>query len=158
MTPYNVNWDRWCRTSIIKHFDAGKGDTVLFVEGFARPSDLDTQPDHLELRIDGPYTRENANDQWRVYFEVNVLIFVNERPEAAYRPHELTARVTGLFTQNILVRRYGTGPDDDQGLLGCLTLVPRLNERIQTSYFGKIRPDTGIIQATVEGHYHIFLD
>jgi hypothetical protein len=154
---YNVDWERWCKSSILQHFDNGKGDTEIYVEGFPRATD--TLADYLELRVDGPYTRENANDQWRLYFEVNLLVVVKINPEAdAFRINRLTGRVSGLFTTIIEVKKYGNGVGDDGSLIGCLSLVPRNGERIQTSHFGKIRPDTDILQASVEGHYHIYFD
>jgi hypothetical protein len=33
----------------------------------------------------------------------------------------------------------------------------RGKERIQVSHFGKIEPNTPLLQATVEGHYEMFL-
>lgn len=157
MIAYDDNWERWCKASILKHFDAGKGDTSVFVEGFT----LDTNElsDYLEVRVDGPYTREQVKEQWRLYFEVNILVVVKINPSAdAYRINRLTGRATGLFIDGICVYKYGNGPDDDGSLIGHLSLVPRANERIQVSHFGKIRPDTEILQASVEGHYHIYFD
>lgn len=156
MIPFNQNWGLWCKKSLNKHFDEGKGDTHLFVEGF--PRDTDSLMDYLELRIDGPYIRENANDHWRLYFEVNVLVVVKENHEDAYRIDRLAGRVADLFKPSIEVFKYGDLPDDEGTFFGFLTLMPRQQERVQTSYFGKIRPDTDIYQMSVEGHYNIYLD
>lgn len=157
MVPYNQNWERWCKIAFIKHFDDGKGDTYFFAEGFPRATE--DKSDYVELRLDGPYSREDAHKQWRLYYELNLLVVV--RPDAkgdAYRINRLTGRFSELFTDNILVHKEGDTVDDDGTLLGYLRLVPRLQERIQVSHFGQIRPDTHILQATVEGHYAIYLD
>lgn len=156
MIPFNENWALWCKKSIIKHFDDNKGDTTLFVEGFKR--DTDNLMDYLELRIDGPNIHENANDQWRLLFEVNVLVVMKENHEDAYRIDRLSGRVSELFVPSIDVFKYGDQPDDEGTFFGCLILVPRLQERIQVTNFGKIRPDTSILQTSVEGHYNIYLD
>lgn len=159
MKLFNENWERWCRISIIKHFVAGVTVdelTKYFIEGFERATD--SEPHYVEIRIDGPYIKEHLKNQWRLYFEVNILCVAQEDYEDAYMINRLTGRVGSLFNDNIHVRRYGTGPEDDLGEVGCLMLVPRAAEKVQTSYFGKIRPDTRIIQASVEGHYQIFLD
>lgn len=156
MITHDPNWNRWCAISIAKTFQSLDAILPVFVEGFER--DTEKLPEFLELRIDGPYISEHARQQWRLYFEVNVLIVVQEENSNAWRLTELTGHVTNKFTDAIQVLRYGTGPDDDQGILGCLDLVKLPDGKIKTSNFGKIRPDARIEQATVEGHYQIFLD
>lgn len=155
---FSKHWERWCKISIAKYFDSKKQSTYLFVEGFERQTE--GLREYFELRMDGPNIRQLAKEQWRLYFEVNVLITVQQTNTNAWRPTELTGIIQEAFAQNILVKRYGTGPDDDQGLLGCLTLViPRAGgEKVQTSDFGMINPAQRIMQATVEGHYEIHLD
>lgn len=153
---YNENWERWCKISIAKHFDAGRGDTQCFVEGFTR--DTQELADYIEVRVDGPYTTETSKDKFRLYFEVNILVVV-KKGQDAYRINRLTGRINGIFLDCIEVRRYGNGPEDDLTVLGCLKLlIPFGNERLQTSHFGQIRPDTEIVEATVEGHYELRID
>lgn len=160
MMDYNPNWERWCKISIAKHFEywAEENDVFFFIEGFER--DTEGKLEHFELRMDGPNIRETAKGQWRLMFEINMLISCQEKSKNSWRPQELTGIVSSIFMNNILVKKYGTGPDDDQAHLGCLSLImPRAGgERVQTSHFGKINPTSGIIQATVEGHYDIHLD
>lgn len=156
MKPFNTNWERWCRVSIEKHFRLGvELFTNVFIEGFER--DTESLADYIEIRIDGPYIRENLKDQWRLYFEVNILCVAQENNDDSYRLNRITGQVCSLF-ENILVRRYGQSEEDDEQEIGCLILTPRGNERIQTSYFGKINPANRILQASVEGHYHIHFD
>jgi len=155
MTNFDENWDRWCKISFLKHFEDGKGDTSVYAEGFTR--DTDHTMDYLELRVDGPDTQELSKGKWRLYFEVNVLC-VAKMTEDAYRINRLTGRVSKLFTDCIHVRKHGIDAVDDETVIGCLRLVPLLRERVRTTHFGRIRPDTEIIQASVEGHYEIFFD
>lgn len=156
MQPYNEHWERWCRISIEKHFQRGvELFTNFFIEGFER--DTEALQDYIEIRVDGPYIRENANDQWRLYFEVNILCVAQENNEDVYRLNRLTGRVGSLF-ENILVYKYGQSVEDDERQIGCLRITPRAGEKIQTSFFGKINPATRILQASVEGHYNIFFD
>lgn len=156
MKPFNENWERWCRISIEKYFKTGVEPlTEVYIEGFER--DTESLQHFIEIRVDGPYIRENLKDQWRLYFEVNILCSAQQNDEDAFILHRITGRVGSLF-ENILVRRYGQSEEDDEQEIGCLTLVPRGNEKIQTSYFGKINPATRIEQASVEGHYQIFFD
>lgn len=164
MMDFNQNWERWCKISIIKHFEKGispeQGNaegSYFFVEGFAR--DTEGRSDWVEFRLDGPYIKQPVRNQFRLYFELNLLVVVQEGNEDAFRINKLTGLVSSLFLDCVEVKRYGVGPEDDDTLLGCLCLVPRpSNERIQVSHFGKINPSVGIYQASVEGHYQILLD
>jgi hypothetical protein len=158
MASFNPNWERWCKISINKHFDEGKGDTECFIEGFAR--DTDRLQDYFEIRFDGPNIRETTKDKWHLVFEVNVLVVAKIDPSDVYRINRLTGRVQQLFNECIIVRRWGEGPQDDQTVLGYLNLrQPKFaNEKVQVSHFGQINPTTDILQASVEGHYEIRID
>lgn len=159
MRDFNANWERWCKIALVEHFKAGiTSPTKFYVEGFAR--DTEGESEYVEFRLDGPYVRESAHGQWRLYFELNLLVVVQESNEDAYRINRITGIVSNLF--NDCVDVYKKGPDsagvDDTLLLGCLCLVPGRNERIQVSHFGKINPAVGIFQASVEGHYQLKVD
>ncbi len=158
MIAFSSEWERWAKISIIKHFQAISGLAAIqfFVEGFER--DTEAQQEYIEIRIDGPNIKEFTKNCWRLFFEVNILIAVQENNENAYRGSELTGRVSSLFNECIMVKKYGTGAGDDQTHLSTLIRVNIGNEKIQVSHFGKIQPNTRLIMATVEGHYDMFLD
>jgi hypothetical protein len=158
MADYNENWERWVNVSVNKHFAENKGDTECFIEGFTR--NTQQLEDYIEIRIDGPDVRETSRGKWKLYFEINILVVVKTTHKDVYRIKRLTGRLVPLFLDCIEVRRWGNGPEDDQTLLGCLKLIvpEQPKEKVQVAYFGKIRPDTDILQSTVEGHYVLYID
>lgn len=157
MKEYDPDWSRWCIASIILNFKNTIGDVPFFVEGMARQTEH--LAEYFELRIDGPYVRESAKEQWRLYFEVNVLVVTNmDLMTSIYRHDELKGLASKSFTNNIEVKRHGERPVDDGTRLGFLRRRSRGQERIQISEFGQIRPDVRLKQATVEGHYDIYID
>lgn len=159
MAEFNPNWERWCIVSLNKHFESGKGvDTKCYIEGMVR--DTAREPDYFEIRVDGPNGRETSKDKWHFVYEVNILLVVKLDPKDLYRINRLSGRIQSLFHDNIMVRRWGDRPEDDQTVLGYLTLrQPKFSgERVQVSKFGRINPSTEILQTTVEGHYEIRID
>jgi len=153
---FDTNWERWCKISIIKHFDDGKGDTKCFVEGFTRATQNDD--DFFEVRIDGPELTQPTKGKWKLTFVVDILVVVKTGQDR-YRINRLTGRITELFLDCIEVRRWGDGSEDDQTVLGCLKLVPHSgNEPVRVTHFGKVKPDTEILQASVEGTFEIKID
>jgi len=83
MVNFNVNWDRWIKSSVAKHFNdesligINENQTVLFIEGFER--NTDGKKDWIEFRLDGPYYEETTKGHWKIEIEVNILVVVNER-------------------------------------------------------------------------------
>lgn len=157
MMPYNADWGRWCVAALLKSFKAAAGTTPFFVEGMVRQ----TEPlgNYFEFRVDGPYVREHANDHWQLYFEVNILVVTQMDLHSSIYDHEaLKGLATTMFLDNIEVRKIGDKPVDDGSHVSFLRRRSRGQERIQVSEFGQIRPDVRIRQATVEGHYDIYID
>lgn len=153
----NKNWPRWIFASVSKHFDAEKQGLHMFVEGEHR--DTRDKLDFLEFRLDGPYITEVSKGYFRLYIEVNILVQSTKNQTNIHRIHENVGIAAAAFWNGIKVFKYGNGVDDDQSYLGCLQLVTdaRGKERIQISHFGQIEPKTRVLQATVEGHYEMFL-
>lgn len=153
----NKNWPRWIFASVSKHFDAEKNGLKLFIEGQHR--DTREDKDFLEFRLDGPYITEVSHNYFRLYIEVNVLVQSTKDQTSYHRIHENVGIAAAAFWNGIKVFKYGDGVGDDDSYLGCLRLVTdaRGKERIQISHFGQIEPKTRLLQATVEGHYEMFL-
>jgi len=157
MSNYNPNWVRWVTISYAKHVDLLRENTPFYLEGFSPdPNDIYDAKSYFELRIDGPYTQEMAKRQWDLFFEINVLIVMHLDDKDSYGLERLIGIVNKFFKdEKVMVRKYGTGPEDDQELLGFLHVRP---EQVKTSKFGRIRPDMRMLQASVEGHYDLYLD
>lgn len=153
---FDPNWVRWIKASFAKHFDTNKDDTFLHVEGFERATE--GKSDWLELRMDGPYLKEHTKGEWLLETEFNILICVMMNASNAYRMETLTGRVAGICEKCIPVYKYGDTDADDQSLLGYCTLQPREKEKVIVSNFGQVRPDTKLLQSSVEAHYKMHLD
>lgn len=152
----NPNWQRWLRASVNKHFDSFKGDTYLYIEGInERPNNLLS---YAELRMDGPNYTEICKGYWYCYLEVNILVQSILSPDR-YALERMIGNFTVAFTNTVYVYKYGDGVEDTGGLLSCLQLQQNIGERekIQVSYFGIVNPATKLQQATVEGHYVMYL-
>jgi len=155
---FNPNWHRWIVSSVNNYFNTNCGTLPMYIED--QPKERNTQKDYYELRIDGPYTYDQQGGKYDLVFEINALISSVKDDTSMYRIRQNTGLIESLCV-SIPCYRYGSDPLIDDGtFLGCLELLPKTRrgpERIKTSYFGQIRVDVQIIQASVEAHYHIEL-
>lgn len=159
MSTPDPNWSRWIYSSCAKHFNAGAEDFSLpcFVEGDERNTDNLKQ--WIEVRLDGPYMKEVSRNYWRIDVEVNIFIGSVSDNQYMYDLQSLTGKVASMFGC-IPVTRTGDPIDDpanDGVQIGILDLKKHPAELIRISNFGKVRPDTRFQQATVEGHYEMYL-
>lgn len=160
--PIDPHWARWIHASAAKHFKAAAvaatPELHMHVEGFKRQTE--ELEEWIEFRLDGPYYKEYNRGHYQANVEINVAVMVTEQGDDAYRIHDINGIVAAAFTFGIPVFKLGpsSDPENDGSYWGCLTLLPGERERIQTSIFGKIRPDTDLLQSTVEGHYRLFID
>lgn len=156
----NHNWPRWIFASVSKHFtDAmAEHEVPIFIEGQHR--DTVELPEFVELRMDGPRTRQLSKGCWELRIEVNILVTFAMNDRDYHRPHQLVGYVAAAFKDAIIAYKKGNGPEDDQSVLGCLQLLQNSATRdyLEINHFGQIDKRTDIIQATVEGHYKILLD
>ena len=144
---------RWIMASVAEHFNARRQGLTMFIEGQLRATK--TLKDFIELRVDGPYFIELSKGYWEVYIEINVLVQSAQDQTNYHRIYESVGIVTAAFEHIIQIFRFGTGSDDDGTLVGCMRLKGDKDERerLQTSHFGQVEPETGIFQSSVEGHY-----
>lgn len=126
----------------------------MYVEGQDRAtSEL---AEYIELRVDGPYIKEQSKNLYRVDLECNVLCCAKRDEVDNHKIHRITGKVASIFTSNIPVFKFGNGPDDNSStLVGCLVRRDDKKEGIITSHFGQIDPDVNLMQATVEAHYRM---
>lgn len=157
MSKVPTQWARWIYSSCAKHFHGKAQGLSVFIEGFDR--DTANLAEWFEFRADGPVYHRTSPIDIRCDIEVNIAVSVKPQGNA-FRIHEVTGIVAQAFTNMICVKRLGKLTDDpknDGSILGYLSLQPGDKESVVTSFFGKIRPDTKLIQATLEGHYRMFL-
>lgn len=150
------NWARWIFASASKHFQAAAdaASIHMYIEGLDRQTD--EYPKWWEFRMDGPSVDNRSHNYYRLDVEINMLWSADLTSTDFHEP----MRQIGLLQQamtDICVHRYGDGPNDDNSLLGVLTLVQDAGNPIRTVQFGKVRTDTNIVQGTVESTYRMHL-
>jgi len=148
----NENWSRWIQISVLKVFQTMADDNGvhLFIEGQERKTQ--NYSEYIELRTDGPHIRELSKGYFKLDFEINVLFTCHMSKTTMYGP-QILAGLIAQTLQSICVYRYGDGDT----FLGVLQVVMDKNNSVRTNQFGKIRPDTDIVQGTVEGTYKMHL-
>lgn len=154
---FNHNWPRWIAASVHKHFRTEVVGLHLFIEGQDR--NTNTQKDYAELRVDGPYSHEDAKDQWVFDVEVNSLVCSIPDEMDTHRIYKNVGIMAAAMKPVIKVYKFGDGPDDNPAeLLGCLFIKQSFNQTIFISHFGQIDPKVELLQSTVEAHYKMELN
>jgi hypothetical protein len=145
-------WPRWIAASVARHVDDRRRGLPLFLEGMDH---VEGQPEWIEVRVDGPYILEPSKGWFEVAVEVNVLVCTAKDAVNLYRHHDNVGTVAQAMNGPIGVFKLGTGADDDQTLLGCLTLVRSYDQReaLRVSHFGQLAATTPLMRSSVEGHY-----
>ena len=150
------NINRWIFASVTEHFNNNILDLHVYVEGFERTTRNVT--DFVEIRMNGPDVREVSRNYFCMYVEFNALIQSTVVDSDKHRVHTDVGKVTEAFYKAIPVYKYGDGPDDDDSFLGCLILLQEGNDVLTIAHHGRIAIDSPLMQATVEGHYEMYLD
>ena len=150
-------WPRWITASVATHMDARRRGLPLFLEGMDQPED---KPEWIEVRVDGPYILEPSKGWFEVTAEVNVLVCTAKDAVNLYRHHDNVGTVARAMNGPIQALKLGAGVDDDQTLLGCLTLVRSYDQReaLRVSHFGQLDATTPLLRSSVEGHYGMRLN
>ena len=149
----NHRWMFWTYASIHKHFDARKGDYDMYIEGDERTYQDET--DFAELRIDGPFITQHQKSCYFLDVEVNLLVQSHMDPTDLYKIQRVVGWFSKIFTNTICVYKYGDEDFDKQDLFGVLHLQRDIKEKVDINYYGIIKENTRITQATVEGHYRL---
>lgn len=160
MSAPNPNWDRWILASISTHFKVAILDVFslpMFVEGQHRETNKDQA--WFEVRVDGPFQRQQQKDCWLLTVEVNCLISTSIDDFNFHDHRQNTGNVSSGFANCINVFRFGDSNPvpDDQTLLGVLKLRKGEEGRVITTHFGQLEPRVKMQQTTIEGHYEMQL-
>lgn len=158
----NVNWARWIHASVAKYLK-GIADTnaiASLVEGIEdRTDEFMEAGDRVEIRMNGPFVQEVSKGCFRFWVDINVLAFSNtgEQAKNSYRLDEILGIFQAAMDSVIAVNRYGTGPDDDDTLLGCLFPRSGRNDSIRIFHFGEIDKDTSLRQGMIDARYIMYI-
>lgn len=150
----DTNWARWIKNSLADYFNIGTAAAftpvvTFFLEGADKPR----QPTSwFEMRLDGPNFQGITQDQWRSEFVVNVICTCYEQSQL-YTIDDMTGAIDVLMSAPITVYKNGASMQDTGLALACITLA----SEIKTRPYGRINPNTRLLQATVEAKYFVNL-
>ena len=158
----NPHWPRWIFASAADYFkQAADGiELPILIEGIdEREAEKMRANDHVEFRINGPAVSELSRGYFRLDVDVNLLLtsMMGGQTKNAYDIVQQAGVLLQAAGGPIPVRKWGEGPDDDQSLLGCLTLRSGKRDAVRVIHFGQISRDDRIRQSAVDARYHLFL-
>ena len=158
----NPHWPRWIFASTADYFkqvSAGIERPIL-TEGIdEREAEKMRANDHVEFRVNGPAVTELSRGYFQLDVDVNLLLtsMMGGQTRNAYD----IVQQAGVFLQAaagpIPIFKWGDGPDDDESLLGCLTLRSGKRDAVRVIHFGQISRDDRLRQSAVDARYQLFL-
>jgi len=149
------DWGRWCYASICQHFEANRGSLHMFLEGEHRQTQDHQQ--FFELRVDGPFYTQFQKGWWRLIVEVNAIVTVAKSDKDFHAIRRVTDAVASIFTNDIEVYKYGSGPLDDNTFIECLHAMDGFRRKLQISHFGQLQSSDDILMASIERHYKMVI-
>jgi len=163
-TRPNPHWPRWLKSSIVEHFQTNVATPLtlpFLAEGInERDTIFMESEDRAEIRIYGPTTKEISNNCWKLQIEINILITSSMGGSAknAYQLEILSGRFLEFANTAISIFKFGSGIDDDNSLLGCLSPSTRKNDSVKFIDFGQINSTDKLRQAQIDGRYEMILN
>jgi hypothetical protein len=158
--PANPNWTRWIRASLgdyLKEVATDLEIPVLIEELDDRTEAFIQSPVHVEIRINGPFTREVSKDYYLIQVDANVLVTNRKDVKNGYIHHPVLGMYHNAMDSVIPMFKYGTGVDDDQSQFGCLTGKSGSNEFVRVLSLGQVEKTDQIVQNMVDARYQMEL-
>jgi hypothetical protein len=115
----NSDWPRWIKSSVAEHLAKLLDNAYLVVDGEKLPAILPNT--RYEFRLNGPNVRECSKGEFQLNYDFNLLIISASNESDIYKIERLKGTGINSFCVSIPVFKYGTGTNDDQSQLGCLT-------------------------------------
>ena len=143
----NSNWPRWIFSSLTQYFQAiaDAYPITLHIEGIER--DTTDKETFLELRIDGPTTKEISHDYYRLDVTVEILWSVDMTSTDFHEPWRVKGAVINAFDDICITETDGTH-------LGTLIL----KSEVRVADYGQIKEDVPIVQGTVAANFEMYLE
>lgn len=164
----NPNWARWVFASVATHLKqvAIDNDLPVYVEhSDDRTPAFNNATDRAEIRITGPYVREESKDCFKLQVAVNVLL--NSRYDTgknAYSVLKYAGDFQAALSDVIPVWNYGNEPGDyqeddpqTQVFIGCLLPKNGKNDSVRVDHFGQLEETSRIKQTLVDASFYMFL-
>lgn len=155
MSVYNENWPRWVQASVAYYYTTAANaiSIPILIEGIdERTTAFIQSQERIEARVNGPFIVEQSHGFWHFEVDVNIIIFSHmggSLPDR-YSGTQITGEMAKVSNDPIPVYKYGTGVDDDQSLIGCLTLRRGSKESVKVYHFGEINLEDRLRQFMVD--------
>lgn len=152
-------WPVWFRASAVDKFSVALAASGVHVHVEGETRETQDKAEWFEVRVDGPVFKEGSKGIWRVDLEVNIACCVTTGGgKSNYRLDQLVGKASAAFGV-LSVYKYGPSDDpaNDESYVCCMKLKTGDREKLQIAHFGVLRPDTEMVQASVEGHYDTYL-
>ena len=156
----NPNWSRWIFSSLADYLKRIATDNKIpvLVEGVDDRTDaILKKPEHVEIAITGPFSRNPTRGYYILRVGVRVLIHSQMSKDSRYGPQ----RIAGLYQEAldgyISIYRKGNDISDDKTLLGCLSLLKGSNDAIRVLHFGQASATEKLRQSMVDCWYEMEL-
>jgi hypothetical protein len=78
--------------------------------------------------------------------------------EDAYGMMRWGGEFESAMNERIPVYKLGSGVEDDDSLLGCLTMRKGQSESVKLFHFGQINSTDRIRQSVIDGRYEMYLE
>ena len=156
MTDVERNLARWTFSSVAAHFEPVSAglDLPYYVEGVNERSDDIVRASRTELRVTGPFVREQGPRDYHVDVTVNILLTQQMAIAGAdaYAIIGWAGRFQRVMLSVIPVYKLGNGAVDDGTKIGCLRVAGVTNE-VHIFHFGQISNTDRLRQSEVDAEY-----
>lgn len=154
----NPNWARWIFASLADYLKkvATDNNVKALIEGVDdRTDEIMQASEHVEIAITGPFSRELSRNYYELKVGVRILILsrMDNPPKNRYTPQQIAGLYHEAMDAVIAIYRYGSGPEDDQQLLGCLASLNDRNNPLRVYHFGQMTPTDRLRQSMVDCWY-----
>lgn len=147
---------RWIVFSLFQDLKKLANGKFLYLEGEDNLNNKEAE--HLELRIDGPYTKPcGSKGEYSAFIEVNILASSTRKEDNGADRFNLQGLMAHMLNRDFCIRRTGNEgkePADDGTTVGTMQLLPV--DQIKVSDFGQIDTSTQLFQSVAEAHYEMY--
>ena len=155
------NLARWIFISVAKHFEPVASGLSLpyLIEGIKERTEDEIWEDHVEMRMTGPFIKEQSRDFYTVEVAINFLFtaLMDMDGADAYRHLKWLGEFQKVMLEPIPVYRFGVEVVDDQTLIDCLRVKKNAADAVRSYLFGQISKDVRINQAELDAMYELTL-
>lgn len=151
----NPNMPRWVMASLCDLFKTTADGINLhfFVEGIDEEEPEDYDRSSALFRMNGPDVKLGGGTETH-RLEIQILITILPIANSnAHPPYNWAGAFQEVMLGPLPIYKYGTGPEDDQSLIGCLEPDPNVLDNVRIVSYGQLNKTARVFQMSVNGRY-----